>query len=168
MGAPKLSVVFRSTTPPDEERDRQIAFQNWLNSTETGYLECRNGGHVKRGLTDPGTSLEVRQGQCYVQAPCPRCGTVMHSVVGVRDGYLEGPHTRTSYEYPDGYLLPKEATGAGGHAMDRDGRAAVRLEVLDRAFRAKGTSLAKETAAASRRDSAARARAAKSAKKSSA
>jgi hypothetical protein len=142
-------------TPPDKEREREQAFQDWLLSTETAYLECRNGRHIFPGLTDRRTDLEVRQGVCYSEAPCPRCGTVLHKLMGVKDGYLVGVSSK-SYEYPDGYLLPPEATGTGGSAMDRDHRAMVRKELMERAFRAKGTTLAKEVAAATRREEAAR------------
>jgi hypothetical protein len=145
MAARKLAEVrfLSPTTPPEEGRRREQAFQNWLSSTETAFLECRNGRHIFPGMTDRGTDLEVRQGMCYVEAACPRCGTVLKSVIGIKDGFLT-TGSKASYEYPDGYLLPKEATGQGGSAMDKEHRAKVRLEILDRGLRAKGTSLAKE------------------------
>lgn len=157
MAARKLAPVVQFM-PPEAGRSREQAFQNWLKSTETAFLECRNSRHVFPGMTDKGTSLEVKQGVCFVEASCPRCGTVLRSVIGVKDGLLVG-QGKSSYEYPEGYLLPKEATGAGGTAMDREHRAQVRLEIVDRGLRAKGTSLAKE-AARDKKSTAARGRAA--------
>src|SRR5277367_2040068 len=88
-----------SLTPPDAEREREKAFLQWLVSVDTSFLECRNGRHVSRGLTDAHTALSVKQGMCYVEAACPRCGTILRSAINVDDGFLVGPHTRTSYEY---------------------------------------------------------------------
>jgi len=81
-----------SLMPPDAERERERAFLQWLVSVDTSFLECRNGRHVSRGLTDPRTALSVKQGMCYVEAACPRCGTVLHSAINVDDGFLVGPH----------------------------------------------------------------------------
>lgn len=155
-----LRVVSHSTTPPDQERDRERAFQEWLTSTQTAFLECRDGRHISVGMTDRNTELEVRYGFCFVDMTCPRCGTVLHKVLGVSDGYLTGQRGRSSYEYPEGYLLPKEATGHGGSAMDRDHRAMVRLELTNRAFKAKGRNFKEEVAKDARDMETARKRAA--------
>lgn len=142
MAARKPGTVL-NFTPPELGRRREQAFQDWLAGTETAFLECRNGRHIFPGMTDKGTDLEVRQGMCYVEASCPRCGTVLKSAINVNDGFLVGK-SKSTYEYPEGYLLPKEAVGPGGSVMDREHRAQVRLEILDRGLRAHGTSLAKE------------------------
>ncbi len=147
-GARKFQLV--GTTSSELARIRQQAFDNWLASTETAYLECRNGRHIIPGYSDPSTSMEVRRGVCVIEASCRRCGVVMRKLVGVKDGYLQHGG-RSSYDYTqaDGYLLPPEA--CDGAAMGRDRRARVRLELLERAFRARGTSLPRQRAADARR-----------------
>lgn len=148
-------------TPPDEERDRQLAFQEWLNSAPTAFLECRNGRHIKPGLSDRNTDLNVRDGMCYAEESCPRCGVTMTSIYGVHDGSLQA-RTRSGYIYPEGYLLPRAATGGTpGTGMSKERRAEIRMELMDRGFRAHGTTLAKEVAADKRRSDAKAARAAK-------
>jgi hypothetical protein len=153
--AERLRAV-ESTTPPDQERDRELAFLQWLASTETAFLECRDGRHIFPGMTDERTQMEIRYGFCFVEAGCPRCGTLLHKVLGVKDGFLTGQRGRAGYEYPDGYLLPKEATGSGGSAMDKAHRAQVRLELLARAFKAKGRDFRSEITADERELEAAR------------
>lgn len=150
-------------TPPDAERDRERAFQDWLASAPTSFLECRNGRHIKVGLTDKNTDLNIRDGMCYAEESCPRCGVVMTSVYGVHDGSLQS-RTRSGYSYPEGYLLPKEATsGTPGTAMSKERRAEIRLELMDRGFRAHGTTLAKAAAADKKRAAGKAAQAAKKA-----
>jgi hypothetical protein len=147
MRKTELRVVGGSTTPPDQQREREQAFQNWLASAETAYLECRDGRHIFPGMTDRRTELELRYGVCFAEASCPRCGTTLQKVFGVRDGMIAGQRGRASYEYPDGYLLPREATGSGGSAMDKPHRAEVRLELAKRAFAAKGRNFDREVKA---------------------
>lgn len=133
------------TTPPDQEREREQAFQNWLAAAETAYLECRVGKHIIPGITDERTDKKVIRGVCITEAACVRCGVVLRKQIGVKDGYLQdGGRGNYDYSQANGYLLPKEATGPGGSAMDRAHRGMVRLEVLDRAFHAQGSSLHQE------------------------
>lgn len=139
-----VSPVPRPQEPPEVAREREQAFLNYLASTETAYLECRNGQHINRGISDQNTAKEVRDGMCHVEWSCPRCGTVIESVIQVQDGFLVGPKRRTRYQYPDGYLLPKEATGPQGEGMSKERRAAIRLELLERGFRAQGKSFSLE------------------------
>lgn len=146
-------------TPAEDARRREQAYQDWLHSTETAFLECRNGGHVKPGLTDEKyTKLDVRQGVCIEEWTCPRCGRVETKLMGVKDGFLVGTSTR-GHQYPEGYLLPKEA--CDGTAMSKERRGEVRLELMDRRFRAHGSTLAKEVAKDTRREKAAATRNAK-------
>lgn len=131
--------------PAEVAREREEAFQDWLHSVETAYLECRNGHHVIPGITDERTELEVREGVCLQESACVRCGVTTKKVLGVKDGYIVGG-SRRSYDYSSapGYLLPKEA--CDGHAMDRDHRGQVRLELMERGFKRRGKSLATEIA----------------------
>jgi len=160
MATVKLAAV-RTLTPPEMERQREEAFHDWLVSTATAYLECRNGRHIIPGITDRSTELEVREGMCHVESSCVRCGTAIRTVFGVEDGLLVGRGRLKSYDYPEGYLLPKEATGPGGAAMDKAHRALVRLEILNRGLRTRGTSLAKEIAKDKKRQASKSARDAK-------
>jgi hypothetical protein len=139
--------VVGSTTPPEEARRREQAFQDWMAGAETAYLECRIDRHIMPGISDERTSKEVHQGVCVIERACVRCGVVLRKLIGVRNGYLVGGG-RSNYDYSraDGYLLPPEATGPGGSAMDREHRGQLRLEVIDRAFRARGSSLYKQMA----------------------
>jgi hypothetical protein len=139
-------------TPPEVARQREEAFQSWLSSTETAYLECRNGGHIIPGITDDRSDAKIVQGVCLTEAACVRCGITFKKQIGIRDGFLVGGG-RASYDYSSapGYLLPREATGPGGSAMDRTHRGEVRLELLERAMRKRGTTLRKEVARAKRR-----------------
>lgn len=144
--------ILGSATPPEQEREREQAFQDWMASAPTAYLECRTDRHIIPGISDEKTAKEVHQGVCFIEAACVRCGVVLRKQIGVKNGYLVGSGGRGNYDYTqaEGYLLPKAATGPGGAAMDRDHRGMVRLEVVDRAFRARGTSLAREVAADNR------------------
>jgi hypothetical protein len=150
MTAARRKFTLVGSTPPEIARQREESFRAWLETADTSYLECRNGRHIIPGYNDPRTSLEVRRGVCVIEAPCERCGVVLRKLVGVKDGTLM-PGGRSGYDYTlvPGYLLPPEA--CDGAAMSRERRAEVRLELLERGFAARGTSLAKQRAIDARR-----------------
>lgn len=118
-------------SPAEEERRRTQVFRTWLSQCPTSYLECRNGQHVKPGITDKDTEVEVdrKQGLIFIQEPCPRCGTIISKTLGLADGYLQFEQ-RGGYVHPDGYLVPKGARD--GHVMGKERRGEVRLELVNR------------------------------------
>lgn len=125
-------------TAPEKQRKAAVAFRNWLTALPDDYIECRDfKRHRWTGRLDKRTFMEVREGACYVESTCERCAMVLQEVTGIKRGYLSGPTARRTLP-PEGYLIPKEATGA---ITGKERSEAVRHELLERAFQLRSMEL---------------------------
>jgi len=114
-----------------EEQDKELAFEDWLQTIPNRALKCRVQGHRLPDWDDrKNVTIHRPAGSpvVLVEAECLRhCGTEVTTFMD-EDGFLTRARKVHYYDPKYHYLMPKEARGR----LSKERRAKLRKEFLER------------------------------------
>jgi hypothetical protein len=120
-------------TGPAFDEDEAAAAREWLENADDAFLACRgNHNFPKIRLTNgalPGGVHAAPQadGGYQLTVTCPDCGTT-DTFTTIPGGWIDGGPRRHSYDWPEGYRMPK---GAASYVTARDCQAEVWRRVTE-------------------------------------